>query len=403
LRTEALEGARVDVAAQLLASYYTETRALARAAGAGSLLAMADGRDAFWRGGRARELTYGSATSLATSGALPAGLKLRLGARYLPFLTKRRAKLDPAEPAAGMGPELDTETIAAWGEREVGEDFVELLAYPLLAAYGNALPEETGAGYYHSLASAGLGVRLYAVRGGVAALTEALAEALQAAGVAIRTGVEVGSVRAGETGVEIVAGDVAQRFDAAVVAIPAAAALRVCALPAEVADWLREVRVRPAVSLALALDGPIRTVGFGLSFSRLEPPGDALAAICAMSRKPAGLVGGDEALVVYPAPPLAAELAEAEPTTVLDRLLPSVERVLPGLGRRVRRAKVFGFPEGSVQLPPGSLRRLAAFPDARLPPRLALAGDWRVAPHVEGAVRSGLRAAGRIGELGARS
>ena len=78
LRTDELDGARVDAGVQLLGSYYRETFRIAAEAGASGLLVRSPGRDALWRGGRAHGLTYGSVTSMAASGALPAGLKLRL-------------------------------------------------------------------------------------------------------------------------------------------------------------------------------------------------------------------------------------------------------------------------------------------------------------------------------------
>src|SRR5690606_20802833 len=128
MRTDELDGARVDAAVQLLGSYYRETFRLAAEVGAGGLLVRSPGRDALWRGGRAHALTYGSVTSMAASGALPAGLKLRLAARYLPFLT-RQTGLDPSDPAGTAGDGAERESIAEWGRRELGDDFVELLAY----------------------------------------------------------------------------------------------------------------------------------------------------------------------------------------------------------------------------------------------------------------------------------
>src|SRR5690606_26351613 len=164
VRTDELDGARVDPGVQLLGSYYRETFRLAAEVGASGLLVRSPGRDALWRGGRAHGLTYGSVASMAASGALPTGLKLRLAARYLPFLTRQSALdvNDPARTAVGLD---DRESIAEWGRRALGDDFVELLAYSTLATYYTALPEETSAPFYHALARAGIDLTVPAVRG----------------------------------------------------------------------------------------------------------------------------------------------------------------------------------------------------------------------------------------------
>src|SRR5690625_7292255 len=98
LRTLSLEGLPFDVAVQLLGSYYSETFRLAHEAGLSDLLVRAPGRDALWREGRSYPLTYGSVASMASSSALPTTLKFRLASRYLLFLRRHGAELDPAEP-----------------------------------------------------------------------------------------------------------------------------------------------------------------------------------------------------------------------------------------------------------------------------------------------------------------
>ena len=84
-----------------------------------------------------------------TTGALPSRLKLKLGLRYVPFL-ERHAELTMHDPAAAAA--LDGESIAEWGRRELGDDFVELLVYPLLASHYGVTPEETSAAFFHGLA-----------------------------------------------------------------------------------------------------------------------------------------------------------------------------------------------------------------------------------------------------------
>src|SRR6185436_5219286 len=97
--------------------------------------------DAVWRRGKPHPLTYGSVASMITSTALPTGLKLRLGARYLRFLA-RHSKLDLNDMVRTGGLALDGESLAQWGGRELGPDFVDLLAYPLLGAYYGSAPEQ---------------------------------------------------------------------------------------------------------------------------------------------------------------------------------------------------------------------------------------------------------------------
>ncbi len=249
LRTEEVDGGRADVVVQLLASHYTETLRLARAAGVGELLVRASGRDALWRRGRAHPIAYGSAASMARSSALPLGLKARLATRYLPFLRRHAGVLDPNEPARarGLG---GGESVSAWGLRELGTDFVELLAYPLLAAYYGLTPEETGSALYHALAHAALDVRLYAVAGGMARLADGVARALEARGVVLRAGSVVEHVATSLDGVRL-SGSVDARHDAVVLALPPGAAASLAGLAPELVTWLRAVRVKPVTTVAL--------------------------------------------------------------------------------------------------------------------------------------------------------
>ncbi|HEX9108972.1 MAG TPA: FAD-dependent oxidoreductase, partial [Longimicrobiales bacterium] len=345
LRTDELEGMRADVVVQLLASHYTQTLALARSAGADKLLVRASGRDALWRHGRAHAISYGSATSMARSSALPLGLKARLATHYLPYLRRHAALLDANAPMKATAAGMD-ESLGDWGRRELGEDFVELLAYPLLAAYYGLTPEETSSGVYHGLARAALDVRLYAVAGGVARLAEAIAAGLAARGATLVTGARIRRLAVDADGVSVGWEGGEARHGAALLALPPHAAAELDGLAPELCRWLLGVRVKPVTTVALALSAPAPGEGwFGLSFPRGEAPGRSVAAVCAQGRKAPGLVPpGRGLLVAYLAPAVADRAAASPAGAVVDGVLEGLDRALPHLRQQVTRARVYRVP-----------------------------------------------------------
>jgi protoporphyrinogen/coproporphyrinogen III oxidase len=392
LRTEWVGGRGADAAVQLLSDGFTRVVDLAQGVGAGHLLVRVPGRDAFWRNGQAHPLRYGSVTSMAASGALPSVLKVRLGLRYVPFLERHGDVLDVNDPARAAAAGLDDESIADWGHREMGSEFVELMTYPLLSSYYGILPEETGAGVFPALARTGLRVRLLGIRGGAGALGAAVATWLEGRGGSVRRDTRVEAVEAREDRVRLQLADGAVEHDAAVIAVPAAEAARLV----EGAAWLSTVRFRSTATLVLSLDRPLETGWFGLSLPRTEPPGVEVAAVCVQGEKRTGVVGGaGGTLVVVPTPDAGQRWAAGEPAQVLAAALPSLDVVLPGVRGQITEARLVRLGNATFVPTPGHFRRIGEL-EAQVPPRIALAGDYLVAPTVEGAVRSGLRAAARI-------
>jgi protoporphyrinogen/coproporphyrinogen III oxidase len=397
LRTDTMDGVSFDPGVQLLASNYTATSALANAAGAGDLIVRSPGRDAVWRKGRAHPLTYGSVATMITSGALPAGLKLKLATRYLPFLARHVDRLDLHDLLRTGALPHDAESIAAWGARELGEDFVHLLAHPLLLAYYGSPPEQTSAALYHALARVGLSVEVRAVRGGMRELPRALARKLTERGTDFRYNARIEALQLDAAGVTVHPGAGDALFDGVIIALPAGDAMKL--LPGQDAalQWLRGVRSAPTVSLALVLTLPSGVDYFGLSVPQDEPEAGQLAAICVQERKVPGLVPqGRGALIVLPTPDSLGDLTALSPEELLQRLLPSVERLMPRVRGAIVQARATYFPEGYTLFYAGYVKHLQSFERSLLPSRLALAGDYLVAPTVEGAVRSGAAAARHI-------
>jgi protoporphyrinogen/coproporphyrinogen III oxidase len=394
LRTERVGESGADAVVQLLSEGYTRMVELARGVGASDLLVEVPGRDALWRGGRAHALRYGSVPSMASSGALPSRLKLRLGLKYLPFLERHAAVLDLNEPAHAAAAGLDGESIAEWGGRELGDDFVELMVFPLLAAYYGITPEETGAGVFHALARAGTRVKLLGIQGGVGALGDAVGRWLRDRGTSIREGSRVEAMEPGPTGVRLRLARGDAEHDAVVLAVPAREAARL--VPS--AEWLSTIRSRSTATLVLATDRPVRPGWFGLSIPRVDPLGGIVAAVCVQEEKNTGVHGDGRAgaLVVVPTPEAGEWWSTADPARVLESALPTVESVLPGIRARIVEARLVRLPEATFVPGPGHFDEVKRLESLRLPLGVALAGDYLVAPTVEGAVRSGLRAAQRV-------
>jgi oxygen-dependent protoporphyrinogen oxidase len=397
-RSDDVEGWRIDPAVQLYGGGYATMLGLLRAAGAGGLAERSPGRDALWRKGRAHEVVYGSPTSMLASGALPLSLKLKMGAKYLPFLQRHGSDLDVGalERAARIG--LDAESIAAWGERELGRDFVDLLAAPLLSTLYGMLPGETSSGFYHALAREGLSLEVLSLRGGADGFCRAAAQVLSAAGSPVRLSTPVVSVEMLGEGVRVSGDGWSEEFGAAVVAVPAGAARQLAKfLTPAAAETLAGVRMRPAASLALLLDRPAGVNWFGLSFAAGEAGN--VAAICIEENKLAGLVPPGKGLaVVFALPHAAARLVGRSVDDAAALLMPDVARVLPRLPQTVVQARLYTWTDGWMMLPPGSLGRLPAIRAAAWDsaPRAVLAGDYLYAPTVEAAVTAGLQAADRV-------
>jgi oxygen-dependent protoporphyrinogen oxidase len=332
---------------------------------------------------------------MAASQALPGTLKLKLLSKYLPYLLTRCRGLNANDPAATGGERHDDESIAEWGLREMGDDFVEYMAYPFLGAYHGTVPERTSAAFYHALARVGMDVELWALMGGMGGLAFAVVDAIESRGGRFEGGRAVERVETGPDGVALhfMEGDTAEH-DSVVVAVPAAAAASVFpdAIP-ELHAWLSRVETTPFLSVAVLTAEPLRTDWFGLGFPRTEVPGDRIVVACTESEKAAGIVPAGRGLIVaFPAPARAAVLLAGPPEAIPGEVLSALDHAFGAVSSNALVVKAWRHPEGHTRFWPGYIRHLQSFREEWLPARVALAGDYRVAPTVEGAVVSGERA-----------
>ena len=392
-RSEVLDGCVVDTGAQLFGSGFSTLRRIAREVGAESLLVRSPGRDGLYRNGRIHPITYGSVSSMVKSSALPTTLKLKLGARYVPLLFRHARQLDANDPLSAGADKLDTTSVGEWGVRELGSDFIELLAYPLLGAYYGSLPEQTSVALYHSLAKAGLDVSVLAVRKGAGALMEAIATAARERGAEFVLEADVQRVEPAGDVVRVTHGDSTTDFDGAIIALPAPQVAGVMAVVPQLREWLERVRFSPSAVLALVLERDVDLDVFGISLLRSSNGTSDLVAICVQSNKTGGLVPKERGLLVCLGAPAVNEQLVADGEASVERMIDAVEQVLPGIRKRVLRAKLYRHIAGYPIFYPGYLKHLRQFPNEALPARVQLAGDYLISPTVEGALRSGERAA----------
>jgi protoporphyrinogen oxidase len=397
-RTDTVDAYRVDTYTQLFGSMHTDILRLLDELDAHHLAVRMPGRDAIWRKGRAHEVVYGSIASMLSTGAVPVTTKMRLGTTYLRFLNTHAAdlKLHAPERAALAG--LDNESVSVWGERELGSDFVEFLAYPLLASYSGVAPEEISAALYHILASSGTDVTMFALRGGIGRICDLIAQRVTEGGGEVRTSAEVRRVEARGPSVHVSGEGWEDTFDGAVLCVPGVEVpLLVPGLSAEASQWFAGVRYHPLASLALLLNSPVGVRYFGLSFTRQDSR--VISTVCIEENKHAELVPeGAGLLVVFPAPEAVRLFVDSPPEQVLAAALPDLERVFPGIRSRIRRAKLYRWPLGGPVFYPGYLGHLQTFRQGGVEGdgRIAFAGDYLMIPSFEGSAASARQAAERL-------
>jgi squalene-associated FAD-dependent desaturase len=336
----------------------------------------------------------GERTELRRSG-LPAPLHLA-GAllRYRPLALRERVaavraadrlrKLDPDDPA------LDGETFGAWLRRhgQSGRAIAalwDLVALPTLNLHADdaslaAAVKVFRTGLFDTRDGADIGVPaapLLRLHG------EAGRRALERAGVRLLAGTRVTHV---DDALHVHAGDEAEAYDAAIVAVPHTAVAALVPAGTVDAEALAGLGSSPIVNLHVHYDRRVLDERFAAA---LDSPAQWLFDCTATS----GIADGQLVGVSLSA---ARDERTASVAELRERFLPELERLLPeAAGATVLDFAVTHEPQATFAAVPGT-RRLR--PGATTPtPGLYLAGAWTDTgwpATMESAVRSGLAAAG---------
>jgi len=220
-------------------------------------------------------------------------------------------------------------------------------------------------------------------------------------------GVEVESLSRAGAGLAVETSTGRECADAIVLALPAAETLRVAAgllAPAE-AEGLAPLRSLPTIVMNLALErSPMRKA------TRVRVPSVAGSPLATIAIEPGGPLApapADAALVALVAQPAWARAhLEADDSVVEKKLLAALDRVCPRASAALRFSEIRRHPAALPHFDVGSYRRLSRLRGLQAEQRgrgrrLYFAGDYWLAPTLEGAVASGRRAAAELcGDFG---
>jgi oxygen-dependent protoporphyrinogen oxidase len=347
--------------------------------------------------GRARRLDATSIKGLHDTLGLPWRSALRT-ARIERLLGRFGSRLDPEAPEGALG--QDDRSVADFVRLYFGRRALESWIAPWIAEHAGAEADATSRVLALQLLARHRHPWWGTFRGDLARLPEALAGR-----VGVRTHEEVLGVEPGAAWGLVVhhrraGSEEATDAEAVVMALPArpTASLTSDLLSGAEAELLGSAREIPAVSLAVGLDSYLADHSTRV---RIAPGAGSLVTSVSLELGYETVrVPERQGLAVMVAAG-ATELLEISDENVAARLVGDLERFFPSAAARVTWTRVHRHAAAWPAFDVGRYRALARLTGIGLDRRahgrrLYLAGDHCIAPSLEGAVVSGLRAADAI-------
>ncbi len=380
LASDELEGVRYEPLPQVLPADSPRLALLAEQAGLSAAVRVRRlERVALPGRGGARALDLPPRSPLQRPAGVPLLESLRMR-RVRALVDWFGEKLDPHAPEEAV--RLDDRSIADFARLYLGRRTLERWLSPFVEAAFGLRAEQASRVLLFLLLGADGWPRL-ALGDGFAALPERLASVL----ADVRTGVRVDRVREDGRAVRVADGSPVEA-DAVILAVPAPEAWRLLpdSTPFEESFFAR-ARYESRTALVVALDRGLDLPAHALWIPAAE--GSTVAAIVRMAAEPGGATW--LWLVTRPG------FENGEPSSAARVLLADAERALPGLRARVRAQRLHRLPNATPRFDVGRYRgiaRLTAELEKRRDQRpVFVAGDYLVAPHLEGAATSGIAAA----------
>lgn len=280
-------------------------------------------------------------------------------------------------------------TVEAWGRRAAGEAVYDYLLRPAVESSFFFGADEASLALGKALVRHSRRWEVLALERGMGTLCEALARRIN-----VRTGCWASAVELTAAGVAVHHSGGTVEADYAIFACPASATAKMEG-PLQEQDRadLAAVRYAPQIALVFGYERPIT-----VQHPTVTPAGPgkhAVVAIWTLSRCiPRYVPEGKDMVCIHASSWRSAELLDLEPARIAAALRANAEEIF---GRLADPDWVRMYPrsEATVIPGPGHYRRMQAFLQ-RPRERIFYAGDWITGSTIEGAARSGLRAAEEV-------
>jgi oxygen-dependent protoporphyrinogen oxidase len=383
-------GRIVDSGAGFFTSFYPTLFDVLHAVGMSADVIELDRRTVFVKHGIAAPLALGSLRSFAAYRWLSWRDKLRVAAHTL-AVTARYRRLDVADPRTLVA--IDDRSIAADARRRLGDGGYHHLVRPGVESFWYFSCDDASRALYLALYARAADARFFTLRNGMDSLCLRLM-----AGVEHRTGADVTALSQSGRGVTVHGVDADAPFDAVVVATPAGEAAKLCRAVSQVPERQRAAlaRIRYVANVHACFRVASATgLGAATAAFPVGPGSHDIAAISCNRGKRQGVTGGDELVSVYLSGDASERALAAPEETAFARAWQLARAFWPALPREAEPYRLAARRE-AIPIPAvGSYRDAAAFAAEQTPP-VVFAGDYLATATVEGALRTGLRAAATL-------
>ncbi|MEU6709296.1 protoporphyrinogen/coproporphyrinogen oxidase [Streptomyces wuyuanensis] len=394
MRTTTLDGYRLDTAASILSTCYTDMRRLMKDAGlADSIIPTCD-LFAFACENRIHRVHTSKVTDFARTRLLTSGTKLRL-VGVMTDMLRHRAKLNWTDPSQAAS--LDTENIRAYlNRRRVPAEALDMLVEPLSAGFCLASPDELSVVnlffFLHMLGGNGL----LNTATGIQTLCDGLAAQLN-----IQLSADVTSIKPDDRGVTVTwnaphGRDHVEQADAVVIATPAPVVLGLYnGLTSEQRRHLQSVVYRPGISVFLGLSRVPPEPAMFLSTADRDL--NLVGVVLEHNKAPGRAPIGHALLAPYWRPGWHHEHIDLDDDTIITHAIDALAPLFPEVAHHLDLAHVRRWDPHALVWTPGSLRSHRDFRRSLNPAApVQLAGDYFSFECINSSVASGDRAARNI-------